>query len=280
MSNGNGTTPEPDRSKKEHVPNDTTSNGNATLSELAGSRKRPIELDDDDDSVHVDPPSKSSRIEASSKHSIVEPIQPDPKYSIPTASETDRFIVYMAVRECDPSFADGLSKCRAACNDEQIQSCLQFNGTRHITMFDGYLTNEQARNLVYQYNRFEDGTFNPIKLKIDGWMPWDAGCYLKINPVGEKMLLSMLRKIAGFPEPVQRSLQSNNVPKNSKVKFPCNHLSLYRVRPNIDRSKTKKAFELIRKAAAKHDWGYVEGVGIRMKVLGGPYTDCKVLAGY
>lgn len=245
-------------------------------SKASGDRKRPIDVDSYESDIEY--PSKVAKSDGT-KHDIIEPIQPKPKYSIPNNSESKRYIIYMAVRENDPTYLDGLSKCHAACSDEQVQSCLQFDGTRHITMFDGFLTNDQARNLSYKYNRFENGQFNPIKLKIDGWMAWDAGCYLKLKPNGERMLEAMLRKVDGFPDLIKQALQKNNLAKNGKFKFPCNHLSLYRNRPNMDSSKMKKSFESIRKTVANHDWGYVEGVSIRIKVMGEPYNDCKVIAG-
>lgn len=240
----------------------------------ARSKKRPINLDSE--GRQDEHPSKVAK---STQNTIIEPIQPNPNYFIDNNSESHRYIIYMAVRESDPSFLGGLSKCRNACPDGQVQSCLQFDGTRHITMFDGYLTNEQVRNLTYKYNRFEDGKFNPIKLKIEGWEPWDAGCYLKIKSCGEKMLEAMMKKIDGFPSTIKHALQKNSLAKNGQFKFPCNHLSLYRCRPNMDRSKMKKSFGVIRKALADHEWGFVEGVGIRIKVMGEPYSDCKVLAG-
>ena len=246
------------------------------MSQGTGNRKRPIEIDSYDEAKC---PSKVAKGEEKEHDIIIEPIVPDENYSIIENTESKRYIIYMAVRENDPKFSEGLSKCNAACSDSQVQSCLQFDGTRHITMFDGYLTNKQARNLSYRYNRFENGTLNPIKLKIEGWMPWDAGCYLKISPRGEKMLETMLGKIDGFPDSIKQYLQMSKLAKNGKVKFPCNHLSLYRSRPNMDRSKLKKSFDVIRKALNSHDWGFVEIAGIRIKAMGGPYSDCKVIAG-
>ncbi|KAL3774127.1 hypothetical protein ACHAWO_012505 [Cyclotella atomus] len=259
----------------------TASSSNAKIeSNEDGSKKRPIDVDSDDENVVCS--SKVAKAKSPTqpqRHNIIEPIQRNPNFFIANDNESKRFIIYMAVREHDPSFSAGLAKCRAAYQDDEVNSCLQFDGTRHITMFDGYLTNEQARNLSYKYNRFENSIFHPIKLKIDGWMPWDAGCYLKIKPNGEKMLEAILKKIDGFPDPIRQSLQKNGLAKNGVFKFPCNHLSLYRSRPNVDRSKMKKSFGEIRKALANHDWGYVEGVGIRIKVMGEPYSDYKVIAG-
>ena len=249
---------------------------NDNISQDTGNKKRAIEIDDYDEAKC---PSKVAKAEETEHHNIIEPIAPDKNYLIINNAESKRYIIYMAVRESDPKFSEGLSKCNAACSDPQVQSCLQFDGTRHITMFDGYLTNEQARNLSYRYNRFENGTLNPTKLKIEGWMPWDAGCYLKISPRGEKMLEAMLGKIDGFPDSIKQSLQTSKLAKNGKVKFPCNHLSLYRSRPNMDRSKMKRSFGVIRKALTSHDWGFVEIASIRIKAMGEPYSDCKVIAG-
>jgi hypothetical protein len=47
----------------------------------------------------------------------------------------------------------------------------------------------------------------------------------------------------------------------------------------MDRFKMKQSFGEIRTALANHDWGYIEGVGIRIKVMGEPYSDYKVIAG-
>jgi len=249
------------------------------ISKPSGSRKRPVDVENDgkDD---PDCPTNVSRSATKPKDTIIEPIRPNPNYFIQgNNAESKRYIIYMAVREYDSCFSDGLSKCLDACTNEQVQSCLQFDGTRHITMFDGFLTNECARNLSYRYNRFEDGKFNPIKLKIEGWMPWEGGCYLKVKSPSEKMLAALLRKVDGFPDQIKRSLLQKDLPKNGKFKFPCNHLSVYRLRPNVDRSKAMRAFESIVNTLSMHDWGCVEGVGVRLKVMGDPYTECKVLAG-
>ena len=250
-----------------------------------GSKKRSIDVDSGDGSDNCIQKKVAKSVDETPKnhplnnHATIEPIEPNPNYSISDRNETRRYIIYMSLREYHPSFSEGLSKCRMACSDQQVQSCLQFDGTRHITMFDGYLTNEQANKLAYKYNRFENGSFNPIKLKIEGWMPWDAGCYLKIKSNSERVLEAILRKIDGFPYPINQMLQKKDLEKQGKVKFPCNHLSLYRCRPSMEISKMKQSFGLIRNAVANHDWGYVEGVGIRIKVMGEPYSDCKVLAG-
>lgn len=185
--------------------------------------------------------------------SFIEPIAPNPSFVIPSNDQPQRFAIYMAIREAVPSsFSKGLDVCADNCNIVVNQYCLQNPGTRHITMFEGTLTNQQAASLRFTSTE----AFAPVKIELDGWKNWKAGLYLSLSKKSEQEIKSLLQKIL-------------------KTGGKCNHLSLYRKRGiNVG-----KEFDRVRKATEKYNWGAVEGVSIRIKVLGSPYEDCKVLAG-
>eukprot|EP00977_Amphora_coffeiformis_P007120 scaffold1552_cov175-Amphora_coffeaeformis.AAC.11 len=107
------------------------------------------------------------------------------------------------------SFSRGLEKCAGIANPDVHGHCFQQDGTRHITMYDGTLTEEQVHALRFS------GTF-PIVTEFNGWKPWKAGCYLSITPSTSARLESLLNKIQGLP--------------NKGGKVSCDHLSLYRKR--------------------------------------------------
>ena len=64
---------------------------------------------------------------------------------------------------------------------------------------------------------------------------------------------------------------------SSGGKRPCDHLSLYRKRPNTRHPNPKQAFAKVRDATRNVDFGCVKGVSIRIKTLGSPYDECLVL---
>ena len=78
-----------------------------------------------------------------------------------------RYLVYMAIREGKESeFARGLARCDDACSDE-LRHCLQLQGTRHVTMYDGYLSADQVHGLNFR-GRFD----RPLVIELDGWKFW------------------------------------------------------------------------------------------------------------
>ncbi|KAL7537238.1 hypothetical protein ACHAXR_007682 [Thalassiosira sp. AJA248-18] len=186
----------------------------------------------------------------------IEPVKPT---CISIADKSKRYIIYMAIRERKGSkFAEGLTICNDVCHDD-VKNCLQMDGTRHATMFDGYLSSDIVQKLKF------NGNFDPLEVKLDSWKPWDAGCYLKLADESKGNLQDLLAKIDGLP--------------TFGGKRPCDHISLYRKRPQTNPNlNLKREFGNIREATKSHNWGSVQGVSIRIKALGGPYEECIVLA--
>jgi len=83
-------------------------------------------------------------------------------------------------------------------------------------------------------------------------------------------LRRLLNKIDGLPRH-----------REKKEEEKCDHLSLYRRRGGETRmpySEMKREFGKMRAATESHDWGSVEGMSIRIKAHGGPYSYCRILA--
>ena len=186
----------------------------------------------------------------------IDPVKPT---TFAISNKPNRYVIYMAIRERNESkFARGLTKCNKAC-PEGLKHCLQIDRTRHVTIFDGFLTSNIVNGLSFT------GDFDPIEIGLDGWKSWSAGCYLKLNEDSEDTLHDLLARIDGLP--------------STGGKRPCDHLSLYRKRPGTQHSDPRRGFAEIRDATKSHDWGNVEGVSVRVKAVGGPYEECMVLAG-
>ena len=190
----------------------------------------------------------------------IEPVNPS-KFTVSKSNAaSNRYIIYMAIREKKGSaFESALARCRDVCHDG-VQHCLQMDGTRHITMFDGLLTSDQLQSLSLS-GQFDDG----IDIRLTGWKPWDAGCYLNVEKESECSLKELLTRINGLP--------------TSGGKRPCDHLSLYRKRATTNyHINHKREFANIREATRMVDFGSVQGISIRIKAFGGPYDECRVLA--
>jgi hypothetical protein len=173
-----------------------------------------------------------------------------------------RYLIYIAIREGKISnFSDGLVRCNAAINDE-LRHCLQVEKTRHVTMYDGYLSADQVRGLEFR------GQLDPIEIKLDGWKNCESGAYLGVSAKSECDLRRLLNKVDGLPH------------HREKADEKCDHLSLYRRRreTRMPYDDMKREFRNIRTTTKSHDWGIVEGMSIRIKAYRGPYFDCRVLA--
>lgn len=283
--------------------NKRPSSSSCATGEERGKEKVP-RVDDDDDDANKDgiigsdgsPAKKTSK----SKEKCLDPIQPRPGFSIvsPNPAGKQKYIIYMALREplLDSSsddgdddgssnghdddsssnksgFAFGLKRCESIVHPKVRGHCFQRDGTRHVTMFEGTLTEDQAASLRFPASE----KFEPVPIEFDGWMPWNAGCYLKLSDGTRDGLKALLGRVRGLP-PSGRG----------GGKRPCNHLSLYRKRGFDDASGRVSVygeFGRVRNELASHDWNggdsgsRVEGVSIRIKLFGSDYDECKVLAG-
>ena len=177
-----------------------------------------------------------------------------------------RYLIYMAIRERrESAFARGLARCDDACSDE-LRHCLQLEGTRHVTMYDGYLSVDQVRGLDFR-GRFD----RPLVIELDGWKYWEAGAYLGVSGKSVGDLRRLLNEVDGLPRHREKKEEEEK----------CDHLSLYRRRGGEMRmpyGEMKQEFGKMRAATESHNWGSVEGMSIRIKAHGGPYSDCRILA--
>ena len=192
-----------------------------------------------------------------------EPAIPNTQFSIGTGEEKLPFVIYMAVREKKSSkFSEGIAACEASCPPSVHSHCFQRAGTRHITLFQGELTKNQARMLRYEQDLTVADVSLPLNIDFDGWMTWEAGCYLSVEQSCRRKLESLLDKIMGLPQGSRK----------------CDHMSLYRSR-KYPWHEFRAAVKRIKQDTNTQRWGNVEGVSIRLKIMQDAYEDCIVLAG-
>jgi hypothetical protein len=234
-----------------------------------GTNKRPA-IDDDSqeqEELERDRARKASRVEDDDSprkdKPAIYPMTPtlDPLATDGNGPNMDQYVIYMcSVEEPSSVFTAGIQKCAATCSTEIQKACFQQDGTRHISMWDGMLTHDQARRLQFR----QPMLVVPIKIELmNGWNNWTAGNYLQVGGGSTAALQQLLEDLEGLPKGKKGS---------------CNHLSLYRKR-GADKKKAKEQFEKVRKALANHRWGSLQGVSVRIKLVGTPYEECRVLAG-
>ncbi|KAL7498837.1 hypothetical protein ACHAWT_010800 [Skeletonema menzelii] len=193
----------------------------------------------------------------------IDPAIPNPQFSIGVGEEKLPFVLFMAVREKKSSaFSDGIAACEASCPPSVHSHCFQRDGSRHITLFQGDLTKNQARMLRYEQNHTDVDVRLPLNVGFDGWMTWEAGCYLSVEQSCRRKLESLVDKIVGLPNGSRK----------------CDHMSLYRNR-KWPWHEFGAAVQRIKTETNSQHWGSVEGVSIRLKLVHGAYEDCIVLAG-
>lgn len=176
----------------------------------------------------------------------------------------------MAIQEkIGSQFANGLAQCYNVCPAE-LHFCLQQDTTRHVTMYDGWLTSNQVYELTYHCTPAD---FDMLDIELVGWKhSWDSGAYLGISDKSTLELKRLLSNIVGIPQ--------YNSSSNETEVVKCNHLSLYRRRKETSMSYNamKYEFNKLKNATNQHDWGSVEGISIRVKEYGSSYDNCRVLA--
>lgn len=193
----------------------------------------------------------------------IEPAIPNTRFSIGVGEDKLPFVLFMAVREKKSSaFSEGIAACEASCPPSVHSHCFQRAGTRHITLFQGDLTRNQARKLRYIQDHTDVDVRLPLNIDFDGWMTWEAGCYLRVERSCRRKLESLVDKIVGLPQGSRK----------------CDHLSLYRSR-KYPWHEFSAAVKSIKVETKSQDWGSVEGVSIRLKIMQDAYEDCIVLAG-
>ena len=229
------------------------------LNSLLGWSRKVAPKTEESASNYKDEPQKQK---ASAKQDATDIVSMTPT-NFTISESKSRYIIYMAITEkANSLFAHGLKKCDGACHGE-LKQCLQIDQTRHVTLYDGYLSPSQVRSLTF------NGDFTPLDIGIDGWKPWGGGAYLSLSQASERELKKLLTKIDGIP-----------INGTTAEEVKCDHLSLYRRRKEttMPYDTMKREFRSICEATESHSWGSVEGVGIRIKAFGSPYNECKVLA--
>ena len=173
-----------------------------------------------------------------------------------------RFVLYLAIQEPTESrFTQGLKKCRKLCDSRITDTCLQLDGTRHVTLAEGKLTVEQAKNIEFKSKIQEAGH---VKVEFDGFQPWKGGVYLKLS----QATTVNLKKL------VDDAFKGGPYHKTMKPK--CDHLSLYRQR-NAPNALYFPECAKLKSKLVDHDWGTIPGVSIRIKQIGTSYDQCRVL---
>ena len=169
-------------------------------------------------------------------------------------------LVYLCCRESTESFRAGLARCKESCDEwPHIQDkCMQRDGSRHISLYQGRLSADQVREIAERCR----GLSLPTEVAFEpGFNNWRAGNYIGLARSSRDALRALKREILG---PIDGG--------NNK----CDHLSLYRKRgmkgPDVD-----AAFASVRRAMAGYDWGSLPVHSIRIKIMRKPYDECKVL---
>jgi len=199
------------------------------------------------------------------KKQMLEPLIPrvDPLATLSSSMQHTKssFVVYLALAEdLDSSWTAGLTKCSIK-SEHQIQaSCFQRDGTRHVTLWQGLMTWNEASTLQFS-SEFATKHTAPFSVDIVGLTNWKGGVYLQLSESCTSTLLhGVLDQLQGLPKGGRK----------------CDHLSLYRKR-NASNALAYPTFARIRKAVTDHNWGSVAGVSIRIKQVGTEYDECRVL---
>jgi hypothetical protein len=121
------------------------------------------------------------------------------------------------------------------------------------------MSDEDARGLY-----FEEAPQLPIACPISRWNDWQSGLYLDIDRSVSTRLKMVTGSIAGLRD-------------RGAVREGSHHISLFRKRGFRPAAFATNEFQRVRQALAQHDWGAVQIVGIRVKVLGSDYDDARDL---
>ena len=169
-------------------------------------------------------------------------------------------LVYLCCRESTESFRAGLARCKESCDEwPHIQDkCMQRDGSRHISLYQGRLSADQVREIAERCR----GLSLPTEVAFGpGFNNWSAGNYIGLAKSSRDALRALKEEIMG---PIKGG------------KANCDHLSLYRKRglkgPDVD-----AAFASVRRAMAGYDWGSLPVHSIRIKIMRKGYDECKVL---
>jgi len=208
------------------------------------------------------PPSKHSRAGAASSPAVIRPMAPRLDPFVGGSSKIPRpCVLYLCCEENTDRFREGLELCRTTCPKNAQEHCFQRDGTRHVTLWQGQLSDADVAAMQTQCDKNRKKIRLPVPISFTaGWNNWKSGNYLGLTTISTVTLKRMVHAI--MDDAVSFS-----------VKPKCDHLSLYRKRggAGVDLGS-------VRKALIGYNWGSLPGTSIRVKVLGEPYDECKVLA--
>ena len=204
---------------------------------------------------------------------MILPVVPIENFFFPPFFGTKKFVIYLAVHEDNDGFARGLEQCRQIINDDVLHNHhLQFDGTRHITMWSGMMTSQQANQVSLRCSSNDSSkmaadlmtSFNAIS--FSGMCRWgDHGVYLKLAYESQQRLQWIVQTcIKGLPH---------------ESHHKCDHLSLYRPRgaQGWHKKMTNLAFGKINDVLGSYNWDPVKPHSVRVKIVGEEYNKCRVL---
>ena len=120
-----------------------------------------------------------------------------------------------------------------------------------------------TRSEASKLELWTDDILLPIPVTFSGYQPWKAGVYLKVDATTQEKL----------KESIMGNLKNQ---RGGTIK--CDHLSLYR-RRGMNAKVFGTGVKAIKNGIIDKRWGTVQGVSVRLKVVGSDYSHCRVLAG-
>eukprot|EP01051_Picozoa_sp_SAG22_P023175 SAG22_NODE_5862_length_940_cov_1.164090_1_plen_218_part_00 len=202
------------------------------------------------------------------------------------------------------------ARCRRNCTPEMHSRCFQNDGTFHLTLHEQEMSEDDA--LAVQFSdslQFSDSTdpalLAPFEVALssgqlitaqgsDGphqknegwcgaWLPWKACLALQPAPAAQAQIADLCNRdgLTNLPPAAGGRVSASGLKRL--------HMSLYRLR-GFDRQAMLAQLDQIRSATCDVDQrravptdlrvsaGSARAVAVCMKVVGGAYADCRVLA--
>jgi hypothetical protein len=146
---------------------------------------------------------------------ILRPMVPIAQDRFGESTGREAYIIYLCWDEpSDSDFTAGLKLCQQNCSVGVQKQCFQQDRTRHISLWDGTLTDSQVREIQFT----EPPKLPTVAFKQEGWIHWTAGNYIEVEPASTKELKEILSQL-----PLPLKLNGEDI----AGKVSCNHLLLY-----------------------------------------------------
>lgn len=194
-------------------------------------------------------------------------------YKFPPSFGSTVFVVYLAVQE-DPQgdFSRGIEQCRQIIGDDHLHyHHIQSEGTRHVAMWSGRLSSQQANQVSLRRwkdtSKMTDLLLSFNEISFTGLCQWGGtdGLSLKLSDESNRHLKRIVQScIDGLPYDSASS---------------CDHLSLYRLRgaQGWAAKNAQLAFSSVNETLRSYKWGTVKPNSIRLKAVGTDYSECRVI---